>query len=77
MSANLSPSASRESDLKQGIDMTYAEEAMNQAKRFFALSEEKKMEVFTGLVPKEYVGFHPLEHYNRNGWKHRGLSSLL
>lgn len=47
-------------------------EAMEQAKRFFALPEEKKMEVFTGLVPNEYVGFHPMECYNRNGWKHQG-----
>lgn len=65
------------SNHRQGVDMSYADEAMKQAKRFFALPEEKKMEVFTGLVPNEYVGFHPLEHYNRNGWKHRGLSELM
>jgi hypothetical protein len=47
---------------------------LNQAKKFFALPEEKKMEVFTGLVPNEYVGFHPMECYNRNGWKHQGMS---
>ncbi|KAG9588380.1 hypothetical protein KCV01_g12671, partial [Aureobasidium melanogenum] len=34
-----------------GIDQKYADEAMQQAKRFFALPEQKKMEVFTGLVP--------------------------
>lgn len=33
------------------------------------------MEVFTGLVPNEYVGFHPMECYNRNGWKQQGISS--
>ena len=45
---------------------------MDQAKRFFALPEEKKMEVFTGLVPNEYVGYHPMECYNRNGRKRQG-----
>ncbi|KAF3031590.1 hypothetical protein E8E12_000352 [Didymella heteroderae] len=48
-----------------------------QAKSFFALPEEKKMEVFTGLVPNEYVGFHPMKHYNRNGWKYRDLSEAF
>lgn len=56
----------------QGIDQKYAESTMEEAKKFFALPEEKKMEVFTGLVPNEYVGFHPMECYNRNGWKHQG-----
>lgn len=58
--------------VNHGIDASYSEEAFKQAKRFFALPEEKKMEVFTGLVPDEYVGFHPMKHYNRNGWKYRG-----
>lgn len=30
------------------------------------------MEVLTGLVPNEFVGYHPMEHYNRNGWKKNG-----
>ena len=30
------------------------------------------MEVFTGLVPNEYVGYHPMKCYNRNGWKRQG-----
>lgn len=59
----------------KGIDQKYADEAMQQAKRFFALPEQKKMEVFTGLVPNEYVGYHPMECYNRNGWKHQGKSA--
>lgn len=58
---------------KKGIDEKYAEEALAQARRFFALPEEKKMEVHTDLVPKEYVGYHPMEAYNRNGWKHKGV----
>ena len=30
------------------------------------------MEVWTGLLPNEYAGYHPMEAYNRNGWKHQG-----
>lgn len=60
--------------VNHGIDAKYCENAFAQAKRFFALPEEKKMGVFTGLVHNEYVGFHPMKHYNRNGWKYRGMS---
>ncbi|KAH7028091.1 uncharacterized protein B0I36DRAFT_328598 [Microdochium trichocladiopsis] len=63
--------------VNHGIDMKYADEAMTQAKRFFAMPQEKKMEVFTGLVPNEYVGFHPMECYNRNGWKRQDLSEAF
>ncbi|KAG9696786.1 putative gibberellin 3-beta hydroxylase, partial [Aureobasidium melanogenum] len=63
--------------INHGIDQKYADEAMQQAKRFFALPEQKKMEVFTGLVPNEYVGYHPMECYNRNGWKHQDLSEAF
>lgn len=62
--------------VNHGIEARYGEECFAQAKRFFVLPEEKKMEVFTGLVPNEYVGFHPMKHYNRNGWKYRGMSLL-
>lgn len=62
--------------VSQGIDQKYMDAVMEQAKGFFALPEEKKMEVFTGLVPNEYVGFHPMECYNRNGWKHQGKFQL-
>lgn len=58
--------------VNHGVDMSLAENAFDQAKKFFALPEEKKMEVFTGKVKGEYVGFHPMEYYNRNQWKHRG-----
>lgn len=63
--------------MTKGVAESYAKEALNQAKRFFALPEEKKMEVFTGLVPNEYVGFHPMECYNRNGWKHQGRLPII
>jgi isopenicillin N synthase-like dioxygenase len=62
--------------VNHGIDPQYSQDAFEQAKRFFALPEEKKMKVFTGLVPNEYVGFHPMKHYNRNGWKYRGMFCL-
>ncbi|KAL4925363.1 isopenicillin N synthase family dioxygenase [Aspergillus undulatus] len=63
--------------VNHGVDESYANETFKQAKHFFALPEEKKMEVFTGLVPNEYVGFHPMECYNRNGWKHQDLSEAF
>ncbi|KAI9367375.1 hypothetical protein BJX61DRAFT_311201 [Aspergillus egyptiacus] len=63
--------------VNHGIDESYAQATFEQAKRFFALPEERKMEVFTGLVPNEYVGFHPMECYNRNGWKHQDLSEAF
>lgn len=62
--------------VNHGIGTQYSQGAFEQAKRFFALPEGKKMEVFTGLVPNEYVGFHPMKHYNRNGWKYRGMFLL-
>ncbi|KAL4919216.1 hypothetical protein BDW62DRAFT_200096 [Aspergillus aurantiobrunneus] len=63
--------------VNHGVDESYARGTFDQEKRFFALPEENKMEVFTGLVPNEYVGFHPMECYNRNGWKHQDLSEAF
>lgn len=59
---------------EKGIDEKYAEGCFAQAKRFFALPEEKKMEVWTGQLPTEYAGYHPMAAYNRNGWKYHGES---
>lgn len=59
-------------DHEQEIEEKYAQDCFAQAKRFFALPEEKKMEVWTGQLPTEYAGFHPMAAYNRNGWKHHG-----
>ncbi|KAM5343966.1 hypothetical protein ACJ41O_012503 [Fusarium nematophilum] len=63
--------------VNHGIDPRYSDGAIDQAKRFFALPEEKKMEAFTGLVPNEYVGYHPMKCYNRNGWKYQDLSEAF
>jgi isopenicillin N synthase-like dioxygenase len=56
----------------QGIDPKHAEVVFEQAKRFFSLPVEKKMEVYTGLVPNEFVGYHPMEHYSRTAAKQKG-----
>ena len=44
----------------------YSKNIFEQAKHFFDQSMDKKMEAFTGLVPNEYVGYHP---YSRSGRK--------
>ncbi|KAK5175301.1 uncharacterized protein LTR77_000439 [Saxophila tyrrhenica] len=63
--------------VNHGIDPSYKEQAFEKAKLFFELPEEQKMEVFTGRVPGEFVGYHPMEAYNRNQWKHRDLSEAF
>ena len=56
----------------QGVDPKYTEKTFEASKSFFEHSMEKKMEVCTDLVPNEYVGYHPLEHYSRAGRKKKG-----
>ncbi|KAH6670603.1 putative isopenicillin N synthetase [Halenospora varia] len=53
--------------INHGVDPKYTKNTFEQAKRFFELPTEKKMEVYTGLVPNGYVGYHPMEHYSRAG----------
>lgn len=60
-----------------GIDPRYAAEAFKQSQRFCALSLERKLEVDTALVPNEYVGYHKIQSYNRNGRKHNGAFKLF
>ncbi|KAB2576681.1 2-oxoglutarate-Fe(II) type oxidoreductase [Lasiodiplodia theobromae] len=60
-----------------GLDPSHAEEAFRQAKRFFATDEGKKMQVWTGLVPNEFVGYHPMKAYNRNSLKRNDLSEAF
>jgi len=52
--------------------MKQAENVISAAKSFFSRSSEDKMKVCTDLMPKEYCGYHPMQHYNPNGWKKRG-----
>ncbi|KAI1628830.1 putative gibberellin 3-beta hydroxylase [Exophiala viscosa] len=59
------------------FDPKLAEDVFEQAKRFFALPLENKLEVDTNLVPKEYVGYHAMSSYNRNGRKHKDLSEAF
>ncbi|KIW10314.1 hypothetical protein PV08_11276 [Exophiala spinifera] len=59
--------------INHGVDMKLAQDVMDEAKSFFALPTERKMEVCTDLMPDEYCGYHPMQHYNPNGWKKRDL----
>jgi isopenicillin N synthase-like dioxygenase len=54
------------------LDPKHQQEAFAQAKRFFDLPMEKKLEVDTKLVPNEYVGYHPMMAYSRDGRKEKG-----
>ena len=56
--------------------MSLAEGVLEQARRFFSLPLEEKMKVCTDLMPDEFCGYHPMEHYNINGLKHKGTSVL-
>ncbi|RDW89161.1 hypothetical protein BP6252_01193 [Coleophoma cylindrospora] len=52
--------------INHGVDPKYVANSFESARSFFKLPIEKKMEVFTDLVPNEFVGYHPMEHYARN-----------
>jgi isopenicillin N synthase-like dioxygenase len=54
------------------VDPKYAGRTFEEAKKFFELPMKAKMEVFTELVPNQFVGYHPMGHYNRGGRKKRG-----
>ncbi|KAK4549655.1 hypothetical protein LTR36_004956 [Oleoguttula mirabilis] len=56
-----------------GVDMQLATNTLDQAKQFFASDRDKKMEVYTGLMPKEFCGYHPMEEYNPHGQKLQNL----
>lgn len=59
--------------INHGIDQKYTDSTFEQAKRFFALPEERKMEVCTDRVPEEYFGYFPMSTYNRNYKKKKDL----
>jgi hypothetical protein len=59
--------------VNHGIDEKYTKSTFEQAKRFFALPEEQKMEVCTDLVPTEFFGYFPMSTYNRNYKKKKDL----
>lgn len=52
--------------------MALAKAVFEQAKEFFNQEREKKMEVYTGLIPNEYIGYHPMHEYNANEKKYQG-----
>ncbi|KAJ8097178.1 hypothetical protein POJ06DRAFT_40696 [Lipomyces tetrasporus] len=63
--------------INHGIDPKYADGAFEQAKRFFALPLEKKLEVDTARVPGEFVGYHAMELYSSKERKQGDLSEAF
>lgn len=59
--------------INHGIDHEHAANTFEQARRFFDLPEEKKLEVCTDLVPEEFFGYFPMSTYNRNHKKKKDL----
>ncbi|CAK7200851.1 hypothetical protein SEUCBS139899_003550 [Sporothrix eucalyptigena] len=59
--------------VNHGVDMKLAQAVFDQAKEFFNLDREKKMKVYTGLLPDEYIGYHPIHEYNANEKKYQDL----
>lgn len=43
-----------------GIDPRLPQQTFEQARRFFSLPEERKLEVTTDLVPEEFFGYFPM-----------------
>ncbi|TKA29457.1 hypothetical protein B0A50_03470 [Salinomyces thailandicus] len=69
--------AVRRAVAEKGINPSYATAAFEQAEKFCALPLEAKLEVDTARVPGEYVGYHRLKGYNRNGRKESDLSEAF
>ncbi|ETI20821.1 hypothetical protein G647_07163 [Cladophialophora carrionii CBS 160.54] len=63
--------------INHGFDAKLTDGVFEQAKRFFKLPMEKKLEVDTNLVPKEYVGYHAMASYNKASRKHNDLSEAF
>ncbi|MCJ1300641.1 hypothetical protein MMC08_003438 [Hypocenomyce scalaris] len=63
--------------INHGLNPKDQNGVFEQAKRFFGQPTEKKLQVDTALVPNEYVGYHPMKHYNRNERKHHDLSEAF
>lgn len=59
--------------INHGVEQKYVDSTFEQAKRFFALPTERKMEVCTNLVPEEFFGYFPMATYNRNYKKKKDL----
>lgn len=46
--------------VNHGVDQRHPDNTFEQAKRFFDLPEERKLEVSTDLVPEEFFGYFPM-----------------
>ncbi|ONH67473.1 1-aminocyclopropane-1-carboxylate oxidase [Cyberlindnera fabianii] len=56
------------------IPLDIVDGAFEMSKRFFALSEDEKMKIWTGFFPEgQYTGYHPMGRYNRAGNKFNDL----
>ncbi|ODV97033.1 hypothetical protein PACTADRAFT_48809 [Pachysolen tannophilus NRRL Y-2460] len=61
--------------INHGIPDEISENTFKWSKEFFhSLTEDQKMEVYTGLLPdSEYQGYHPFGRYNRGNRKYNDL----
>lgn len=59
------------------IDPALTERVLAGAREFFALPHEKKMEVSIGRVPGQFVGYHHIGRYNREGRKYAELNEAF
>lgn len=57
----------------QGINGELAKGVFQQAREFFSRPIEEKMKVCTDLMPEEFCGYHPMERYNWEGAKRKGI----
>jgi isopenicillin N synthase-like dioxygenase len=55
------------------VDTSYFEKCIEHGKKFFELPLEEKCKIHTDLIPDEFVGYHPLNSYQRDGRKLRGM----
>jgi len=63
--------------VNHGIDESYVEEIWKQAERFFAMPMDKKMEIWTGQTPRNFVGYHPPLRYNGEGRAEKDLNEAF
>lgn len=59
--------------VNHGIEQDLIDNTFAEAKRFFDLPMDKKLEVCTDLVPEEYFGYFPLSRYNKNAKQYKDL----
>ncbi|KIW63091.1 hypothetical protein PV04_09968 [Phialophora macrospora] len=63
--------------INHGVDTSSFQKCIEHGKKFFDLPTEEKCKLHTDLIPDEFVGYHPLNSYRRNGCKLRDLSEAF